>query len=646
MPSIRKLLPTIVVTQIFVAMGVTGCLSFVSAKQEIEALIDKIIVQGSKLIEDRVREYLATPHFFQAMNSVAIQNGNLNVDNFESLERYFWRQVQVGTNRKNTTSDIAIDEQGIEYIFYGNRQGDFLGVQQIENGKSLMRIRTQQSAPERIFYELDSQGKRSPEIKRDEYDPVTRPWYKEAQKNKKLSWSPIYASASDGSLGINSILPVYDNRGSLKGVLAIEISLERISEFLSGLKTGPNGKAFIVETSGKLVGTSINESLSISTFEVPKQIYATESSDPMIKAIAQKLFEEDRILQKSINPKPFYLQVQGERQIIKVTYLEALELDWLIVVVIPEADFLDQIYANLKSTIGSAFAALVSAVVICLITSRWIFRPITLLNKAANQIQAENFQPETLVGLLKRQDELGQLARVFQEMGVKIYNREQGMKEQMDRLRLEQEKAREATMQATIDQKAYLQDLLTASKKLHSKTGEDRQLPLQDLLRKVKYFENFSQADIQGFIDIGYQKIIPEKEYVCREDEPGGAFYMILTGNVEIHVEKINKFLTNLSDGDFFGELSLLLGIPRTATVRTTTDTILFVVERDGLQGLLQNNQELADQIAIELHEHKAELDERQEMLKSLGLIDEEDNSFNENPLSWIRKRITTLFGV
>jgi len=646
MASIRKLLPTIVIIQIFVAMGATGWLSFMSAKKEVEDIIDKIIVQGSKLIEDRVTEYVDMPHFFQEMNQIAIANGNLNLDDFDNLESYFWRQVQIGS--KSTSQDaLSIDEQGVEFIYYGNQQGEFIGVQRIDNDKSLMRLRTKQTAPNMIFYELDSQGKRSEEIRRQRYDPRTRPWYQAAQQDGKLTWSSIYSSASDGSLGINSTQPIYNDNGLLRGVLSIEVTLERVSDFLSGLKLTENSKAFIIDSSGKLVGTSIGETLYKRIAQENQQIDATESSDRIVQAIAQKLLVDYQILQQPLKNQPLSLEVDGDRQYVQVTALEeSLDLDWLIVLVIPESDFMETIHQNVRITMWLSLAVLGGAVAIGLMTSRWIVKPIALLNHAAHQIQGEEFQPQTLVGVMKRQDELGQLARVFQEMAVKIYNREQGMKKQMDKLRLEQDRAQEATMLAKMNQKAYLQDLLKQAKKLHSKTAEYQQLDLSELLRKVKYFHGFSEADIQELIKIGYKKLMPEGEYVCREDEPGDAFYIILTGNVEIYVEKINKFLTNLADGTFFGELSLLLGIPRTATVRTTTDTLLFVVDRDGLQTLLQRYKEMADQIAIELHKHKAELDERQEMLKSLGLIDDDDNSFNDNPLSWIRKRITTLFGV
>jgi HAMP domain-containing protein len=649
MAEIKKLLPTVVVLQIFVAMGVTSWLSYVSARKEVEQLVNKIIVQESNLTKYKVTKYLSVPQFFQRMNQIAIANGNLNVENFPNLERYFWRQVQLGQTSASddaTASATSGAEKGISYIFYGNARGDFLGVERQENGKSLMRIRTQETAPQRVFYELDAQGKRSPEIRRQEYDPRDRPWYQAAQGSRKLLWSPIYASSSDRSLGINSVLPIYDNSGALSGVMAVEVSLTQISEFLSGLKTNQMSKAFIIDGSGKLVATSVDEPLSTQDNQ---QVLASQSLDPMIQETAKKLLSDYKILQNPPQPEPFSLEIEGDRLFVQVSTLEEMELDWRIILMIPEAVFMDKIYANLRTTLLLGFAALGGAVAVCLITSRWIVKPIALLDRAAQEIQAEEFNPETLVDTIKRDDELGQLARVFQEMAVKIYNREKGMKKQMDQLRLEQEQASVASKLATINQKSSLQELLKQSQTLRSNKKKNPDFNLSYLLKKVKYFQSFSEADIQEMIKIGYQKQLPKGSYVCREDETGDALYLILTGTVEMYVEKINKFLTNLSDGTFFGELSLLLGIPQTATVRTTTETLLFVIDRHGLQTLLQSDREIADEIAIELHQHLDEhhggLDERQEMFKNWGLIPEDDNSFNDNTLTLIRKRITTLFG-
>ncbi len=76
----------------------------------------------------------------------------------------------------------------------------------------------------------------------------------------------------------------------------------------------------------------------------------------------------------------------------------------------------------------------------------------------------------------------------------------------------------------------------------------------------------------------------------------------------------------------------------RTATLRTIEETILFVVDRNNLQSLLQKHQNLADKIA-------EELSERQETLKSLGITIGATNT-EETPFKQIRKRIQAIFGI
>lgn len=247
----------------------------------------------------------------------------------------------------------------------------------------------------------------------------------------------------------------------------------------------------------------------------------------------------------------------------------------------------------------------------------------------------------------QRYDELGQLARVFRQMANVVYSREQSFFQKLQQLRSETDKAKRAAVLTQVTETDYLQQLLKKARRARSKAEEYKKLNVADLLRKVSYFRNFSDREIQQLVESGYRKIYYPGEYVCREDEPGDAFYIILEGSVEIFVEKINKFLTNLTSGAFFGELSLLLGIPRTATVRTREDTVLFVLDRNGLQKLLSEYQVLAERIIEDLNEHKAELESRKDMLHKMGLIDDEDReNFAQNCSRWIRDRMKNLFGI
>jgi len=671
MASIRKVLPTILVLQISLSMGAIGWISYTSAKKTVYELIRQLSWQVTEHIHNQVMAYLDPSQMSHQLSQIVVDNQNLNLNNFDNLATYFWRIViqdsvfePKNDSAQNTLTNIAENPQlynetgnllaSVQYIMFGNEKGEFIGVENQDNAQLILRLKTPGNSP-RITYQLNNQGQRVREIIREDYDPRRRPWYQAAKQARKLTWSPIYSSSYDQtSLRINPVLPVYDNNGSLLGVFGIEMTLRQISDFLSNLDIGQNGKAFIIESSGKLVATSANEILSISTPEGNQRLNASESSDPLIQSTMKKLLA-DNMMEGATKQTQFELKIDGDYQFIQVKPLDHPHLDWTIIVVIPEADFMGNVYANLRMILFLYILVLGIAILLGIITSQWILKPVGILNQAAGEIESDreasrmalDFNSETLAGVSQRQDELGELARVFVDMSDKIYARQQHLKKQMEQLSQEKDLKKKANILIKLCQVSYLKKLLKESNNIRRKKNDTgQQFNLPDLLKSVKFFNNFSAHDIQELINIGYKTTLGEGEYICREDEPGDAFYIILEGSVEIYVEKINKFLTNLSAGAFFGELSLLLGIPRTATVRTTEETILFVVDRQGLQKLLQTYQELADQIAAELHNHKAELDERKEMLKKWGLLDENDRSFSENPLSWIRQVMSVRFGV
>ena len=163
-------------------------------------------------------------------------------------------------------------------------------------------------------------------------------------------------------------------------------------------------------------------------------------------------------------------------------------------------------------------------------------------------------------------------------------------------------------------------------------------LLLRDLLRKVSYFQQCSDVELRQVIEKGYRKKLVSGEIICRENDPGDSFYIILSGAVEVVVESISQQVAIRTTGEFIGEMSLLMGSPRTATLRTIDETILFVVDRNNLQSLLQKHQDLADKIA-------EELSKRQETLKSLGITIGATN-IEETPFMQIRKRIQAIFGI
>jgi potassium-dependent mechanosensitive channel len=163
---------------------------------------------------------------------------------------------------------------------------------------------------------------------------------------------------------------------------------------------------------------------------------------------------------------------------------------------------------------------------------------------------------------------------------------------------------------------------------------------LRVLLKQVSYFAKCSDPQLRMLIEQGYRRFFRHEQVIFKEGDAGDSFYIVLKGQVEVISEKLDQEIAILKPGDFFGEISLFTGSPRSATVRAKDDTTVFVVDHHALQILLQNYQELAEQIA-------EALSQRQQVLRELGVLAGEPFSADlESPLQWIRSRIQTLFGI
>src|SRR5262252_8881118 len=66
----------------------------------------------------------------------------------------------------------------------------------------------------------------------DDYDPRGRPWYRGAVSDRKLYWSDIYIFFTDQKPGVTASLPIIADDGEIRGVLGLDIDLERLSTYL------------------------------------------------------------------------------------------------------------------------------------------------------------------------------------------------------------------------------------------------------------------------------------------------------------------------------------------------------------------------------------------------------------------------------
>lgn len=106
---------------------------------------------------------------------------------------------------------------------------------------------------------------------------------------------------------------------------------------------------------------------------------------------------------------------------------------------------------------------------------------VGLVTAAAAAIKANTFQPGCLDDVARRNDELGQLAMVFQEMARQVYAREQQLKRQVQQLRIEIDQTRKACEVAAITETDYFQQLLGKAEELRHRAKADEEGPFHCL---------------------------------------------------------------------------------------------------------------------------------------------------------------------
>jgi HAMP domain-containing protein len=148
---------------------------------------------------------------------------------------------------------------------------------------------------------------------------------------------------------------------------------------------------------------------------------ATSSKNVLIRSTARYLTERFGDLHKIERSRQLDFTIDGQRQFLQVTPLsDSRGLDWLIVVAVPEADFMQRINANTRYTVVMCLGALVLATAIGALTSRWIVVPIQRLSKAAEALSRGEWDGMAvdpgLMASVDREDEVGVLARSFNRM--------------------------------------------------------------------------------------------------------------------------------------------------------------------------------------------------------------------------------------
>src|SRR5258706_5256144 len=115
---------------------------------------------------------------------------------------------------------------------------------------------------------------------------------------------------------------------------------------------------------------------------------------------------------------------------------------------------------------------------------------------------------------------------------------------------------------------------------------------LQDILSTIPIFSFLGRNEIAAVQTLFVESTHQKGEYICREGEEGDTFHIILDGELEVFVgqDESVRVLSILKKGDFFGEMALLQGGKRTASVVVSRRARLVTLDRSSFNSLFLKN--------------------------------------------------------
>ncbi len=409
--SLQNLLTVPFLLQIFIIVGLVGFFSFRNGQQAVNEVTTKLRNEVTFSVQQHLQNYLATPQLIVELNQKAAQLDQLTLNDLKGIELDFWQQIQIFDS--------------VDAVYFANEAGQFAYVKR-ESSDTFV-ARPVEVIPQRRFYLLDKTGKRSKFLGSDRFDPLIRPWYVKSIETHRNNWSDIYTFAG-GELGITAAGEIYDRTGNLRGVVGVDLVLSRISYFLEKIEISPNGQIFIIERNGNLVATSTGEEPFVydSASDTEERLQATNSDNIFTQATFGFLTQYFGSLHSIQEAYQLEFKFDGDRQLVQVLpYGDELGLDWLIVVVVPEADFMAKINANIRNTILLCLGALILTTIFGVITSRKIVKPISHLihvssiiaQSARERSTGTDFYPIVKADNIR---ELNILARAFNDMAIQL----------------------------------------------------------------------------------------------------------------------------------------------------------------------------------------------------------------------------------
>ncbi|HWN71474.1 MAG TPA: Stp1/IreP family PP2C-type Ser/Thr phosphatase [Haliangium sp.] len=155
-----------------------------------------------------------------------------------------------------------------------------------------------------------------------------------------------------------------------------------------------------------------------------------------------------------------------------------------------------------------------------------------------------------------------------------------------------------------------------------------------EVLRRIPMFADFDFKQMAKLVEVGEVRVVRKGEVLIREGEADASLYVILYGASQ--VLRGGEIVNHLGEGNYFGEMSMLDKVPRSATVVASEAMTILFLDRERFLGVLQTDAGMATKvmwsIAQKLNRRLREADDEIHRLRrELGMPTQRDADERED---------------
>jgi signal transduction histidine kinase len=374
-----------------------GYFTYRGGRNAVFQLVQQLVIETEQQVFTELDVYLGNAHRLNQQYASAFQEGFVRLDDLDQLHQYL---IKEHLNAPEMTS-----------FLFGSEAGDFRVVHHVEAteikaGFSKIQPNEQPielgiatpAQPELLsLYSLNSDNQVGRFLQTIEgIDVRDRPWYKLAKKNQRPGWTKPFQIGSTNLLTINAFRPVFDAQAKFVGVFALNLSFGRINQFLEKLDHRGNGLVYIFDRDGLVIANSeqeppftfsgdstLDEKVVTANPGQFNRLSIYDSTNPILQGILQQQHFLDHKLLATQSIHRESVQLNGKRYYLSLRpYQDEYGLDLLVLTILPSAQFLAPLHADLALTLMTCGFALVGVVGVGLWVTQQVTRPVNDLSRA------------------------------------------------------------------------------------------------------------------------------------------------------------------------------------------------------------------------------------------------------------------------